>query len=130
MLGLMLNGRGANFDSGGPVYNELGHVVGINDSATVTVADVGITIYMRLDSVKPWLEATMAAAAQNHLPQLALQKTPAGCSVSWGPDATGWTLQKSDQLSGWSNVGATISTSGSYTHSGIETSRFFRLVKP
>ena len=126
----MLNGRGANFDSGGPVYNELGHVVGINDSATVTVADVGITIYMRLDSVKPWLEATMAAAAQNHLPLLVCQKTSSGCAVSWGADALGWTLQKSGQVSGWFNVGAAIAGRGSYIHAGEESSQFFRLVKP
>ena len=56
-IGLSLNGRGAGGDSGGPVFNQSGELVGISDFATVASDPIGATTYLKLSSVEPWIAA-------------------------------------------------------------------------
>ena len=131
--GLSLNGRAANFDSGGPVFNTRGDLIGINDSATSIIATIGSTTYLRLGepSTKAWIEANTALPAA--LPDLRLAPAPTGPAMrlTWNTDATGYRLQSSETGSGWTDLGPLITAPGTLDDPMADRPRrFYRLAKP
>jgi hypothetical protein len=58
-IGLSLNGRAAFGDSGGPVFNSVGELIGLNYSASSSMGPLGSTTYVRLGepSSKAWIES-------------------------------------------------------------------------
>ena len=108
--GLSLNARGTISDSGGPVFNIQGRLIGVNVNASTTIASAGSTTYVYLGepTTKAWIEAN----AQIPTPQMQYAKVPNGMLVSWDINAVGWILQESPNLSTWTDVGTTSSRQG------------------
>lgn len=66
-------------------------------------------------------------------PDLTITRQPNGdASIQWQSDAAGWQVQTSTDLTGWTNIGGTITTSGvlTITYDPGVPKRFFRLKKP
>ena len=59
MSGLILNARGANGDSGGPVFNSQNELIGITDSGSTSISSTGNTNYVYLGepSTNAWVKA-------------------------------------------------------------------------
>ena len=128
LSGLALNGKGMNGDSGGPVFNARGELVGMMIAASTNHTSVGNTTHLCLGepSIKAWIEANTKIAT----PETNCVRTTNGMTVSWDLDAVGWKLQKSADLSVWSDVGTMILTAGSHTYEGDASRQFFRLIMP
>ena len=131
--GLTLNGRAASGDSGGPVFNNSGELIGINDSASTTLSPLGSTTYLRLGepSTKAWIEANTALPAA--LPDLRLAPAPTGLAIrlTWNADAAGYRLQTSETGSGWTDLGPLITAPGTLDDPIADRPRrFYRLAKP
>ena len=92
--GLSLNARGASGDSGGPVFNGQGELIGITVAGSTVIANAGNTTYVRLGepSTKAWIEANTTLPAA--LPDLHLAPAPTGPAMrlTWNADATGYRL--------------------------------------
>jgi len=63
-------------------------------------------------------------------PDLNLEVSAAGVSVSWGADAIGWELQKTVDLKVWLNVDGEIVGAGTYTQALSDPAMYFRLARP
>ena len=126
--GLSLNARGAISDSGGPVFNIQGELIGVNVNASTAIASAGSTTYVYLGepTTKAWIEAN----TQIPKPQMQCSIEPNGMLVSWDINAVGWILQESPNLSTWTDVGTTILAPGSYPFQGNDGQQFFRFRKP
>lgn len=64
--GLSLNGRGASGDSGSPVFNSLGQLVGINVAASSGTSPIGSTEFVRLSesSIYSWINNTITSVPE------------------------------------------------------------------
>jgi hypothetical protein len=128
--GRSLNGRAANGDSGSPVFNATGKLIGITDSASLGTASLGITTYVRLGepSTKAWIEANTALPAV--VPDLRLSPAGTAMRLTWDADATGYRLQTSETLSGWTDLGPLITGPGTLDDPIADRpSQFYRLAK-
>ena len=128
LSGLKLNGRGMNGDSGGPVFNSRGELVGMIVAGSTSNTNTGNTTHLCLGepSIKAWIEANTKIPK----PEMQCVKTSTGFNVSWDENAIGWTLQKSADLKVWNDVGSTILGAGSYPYEGTRGQQFFRLKMP
>ena len=131
--GLSTNGMGAFLDSGGLGIDAEGRAVGMISGGEGGTDGIGSTALLNFtDASNAALikENTKATSSSLVKPDLGYLLTLSGMTVSWDSKAVGWTLQKSPDLSTWTNVGTTISSSGTFTYSGGDTRQFFRLFKP
>lgn len=127
--GLLLNARGANGDSGGPVFNAQGELIGVNDFASTSIAPSGSTTYVRLGepSTRAWIEANTALPA----PDLHLSPAGSAMHLTWDAAAIGYRLQTSGELSTWADLSGSLTGPGSYDDPIANRPRqFYRLIKP
>ena len=129
--GLTRNGRGASGDSGGPAFNLLGELIGITWGGSTTIATLGSTTYVRLGepSTKAWIEANTALPAV--VPDLRLSPAGTAMRLTWDATATGYRLQTSETLSGWTNLSPLITGPGTLDDPIADRRRrYYRLFKP
>jgi len=111
--GVSLNGRGANGDSGGPVFNSQGQLVGINIAGGGS--PIGSTEYLMLSQpdVYAWIQNTITPVE----PQvLSLAREGADVRLVWqGKGGSNYVVQAAATLSGtnaFSDVSASITLPG------------------
>lgn len=126
--GVSLNGRGMSGDSGGPVWNSAGALVGITVGGFGGLGTIGGTTAARLDvpEVLAWIEANRLRP-----PVLGLAPIGSAMRLTWGTNPTGYRLQTSEALPTWTDLGSVLSGPG--THDDPTTNRphrFYRLAKP
>ena len=120
----------ASGDSGGPVLNATGELIGITDNVSAGTASLGSTTYVRLGepSTKAWIEANTALPVV--VPDLSLSPAGPAMRLTWDAAATGYRLQASGDLTGWTDLGGLITGSGTYDDVTADRRRFYRLAKP
>ena len=124
-----LNGKGLSGDSGGPVWNAAGKLVGITVGGFGGLGTIGGTTAQRLDvpEVLTWIEANRARP----LPSLTLSPSAGTMRLTWDAGAIGYRLQTSDTLSGWTNLGTVLTGPGTLDDPiAGGSSQFYRLFKP
>jgi len=112
-----LCGKLTTWDSGGGVYDQAtGRQVGIMAYQIGGYYNYGSTgiLDLGVPEIKDWILSEAAAILTEKTPQL--QNAPAtnGMMVSWDAKAIGFTLQVSEDLQTWTDVGTTITAPGSY----------------
>ena len=94
-----VNGKGLSGDSGGPVWNAAGKLVGITVGQFSNLDPLGGTVAQRLDvpEVLTWIEANRARPLQT----LTLAKSAETMRLTWNADATGYRLQTCSVSTPW-----------------------------
>ena len=62
-------------------------------------------------------------------PNLSISVGSGEVTVTWDSQAVGWTLQSSEDLTSWGDIGTGMACSGSFTETSGNSKRFFRLRK-
>lgn len=130
--GISFDGKLLSGDSGSPVWNAAGRLIGINGAQSGGLNSTGTNIYLDLSpgtSVLQWLQLNTQIPAP--LPELSLALEPGACRVTWDDRAVGWVLQSSPDLAQWTDIGTALTAAG--THSdpiADRPRRFYRLRKP
>jgi len=128
--GLSLNGRVANGDSGSPVFNAAGELVGINDSASLNTSPSGTSTFLKFTdpSLRQWIEANTKLPPP--VLNLATAANATAMRLTWNADAIGYRLQTSETLSSWTNVGDLITAPGTLDDPIADRPRrYYRLAK-
>lgn len=98
--GLSLNGRGASGDSGSPVFNSIGQLVGINVAASSGTSPIGSTEFVRLSesSVLNWIQQTITPAEPKIL---SLTREGSNLRLAWqGKGGSNYVVQAASALGG------------------------------
>ena len=126
--GVSLNGKGLSGDSGGPVWNSAGALVGISVGQFGNLETIGGTVAARLDvpEVLAWIEANRLRP-----PVLSLAPIGSAMRLTWDTNATGYRLQTSEALPTWTDLGSVLTGPGTYDDPTTNRPhRFYRLAKP
>ncbi len=100
LVSVTLNGRGAGGDSGGPAFNLLGELVGINVAASTGTSPIGATEFLTLSqpNVYAWIQQTITPAEPKIL---SLTQEGSNLRLVWqGKGGSNYVVQAASALGG------------------------------
>ena len=126
---ITMNGKGLSGDSGGPVYNDAGELIGLNKAQIGGMASSGVTIFLKLaqPAVFDWLQQNTTNLAPNP-PSLALNGV--GALSLTGDTNQIYGILSSTNLVDWQEIGLVTNFTGTVsfqdTNAASFPARFYR----
>ena len=122
-----------NFSLGSPWFDESGQLAFISIALIIGQMD-RYTISLRLSTpaIQAWLQPKIAASWAALTPQLSITGLQGAMRLPWDAAATGYRLQNSETLSGWTFFGSVLTGPGTLNDpiTADRPRRYYRPAKP
>ena len=128
-----LRTQGLQYSSGSPWFDENGRLAFISIAIINGQMDrYTVSLRLSLPEIQAWLQPKIAASWAAVTPQLSMTTGPGAMRLTWDAAATGYRLQTSESLSGWTNFGELLTGPGTLDDliTAARPNRFYRLATP